>query len=176
MENYKKQITDRGYKVVSETEEGISFVNEDVKFCAILLKKYKEDGNDKEYGRELKKTLNYSYAEKGTFCIIISTDDDRDKIQRDPYFYVKIFTDKINILPIKEDKSITIIFMPMKDSSDVGDYTVNAFDHFDGLLSASYFEYLTNAKHGDIVKYPKIIDSSFFRYHANKLYTIENIK
>lgn len=177
MEKYKQQIIDRCYSVITETEEGITFVNEDVQFCVILLKTYKGD-DDKEKGFELHKILKskFSYAEKCTICVIIDTNEDKEKIQRNEYFYSKIFTDRINILPIKSDKSIKISFSSMKDVFDTGDYTVNAFDYFDGLCCINYMEYLSKAKNGDIVKYPKIANNSYFRYIANKLYSIEVIE
>jgi hypothetical protein len=176
MEEFKNKIIDRGYSIVEESEEGIAFVNEDTQFCAILLKFYSDEDYDRR-GFKLHDVLKskFSFAEKCTICIILDSDIDKEKLVRDEYFYCKILPERINILPIKSDKSVKIIFSPMDNASDVGDYTVNPFEPFDGLCSSNYIEFLSNAKDGNIVKYPKIVNNSYFRYLAYKLYNIEVI-
>ncbi len=190
MEKYKQEIINRGYSVVSEMEHGISFVNEKVSTCVILLKEYKADKDDNLSNEDLGILYNtyrgydlhrdlkskYIFAEKSTRCVIINFSGDKESIERDPYHFLKIPTNKIYTLPKDVNKNITIKFSPMKDASDFGDFTVDPYDFFDGLCCAKYFEFLAKAKDGDIVKYPKIIENSYYRYQADKLYKIELLK
>ena len=183
MENYKQQIIDRGYQLVAETEEGYCFVNESTNFCAILLKEYcSEHYNNAKSGYELLEILKnkYGFAEKATICVIVNVTSDENKskesIERDEYFFLKIFPERIHILPIKSNKEVKITFEPMSGENDKGNYTINPFDKFDGLCSSNFLEYLSKAQDGDIIKYPKIVDTSFFRYWGQKLYQIEIVK
>jgi len=179
MEEYKKSIIDRGYKIVSETEDGVSFVNEDIQTCAMLLFKYNDLSQfDKDHGHDLHKTLTnkYNYANKSTICVIVEYEGDPETIQRNEYYFSKVFTDRINILPTKSDKSITVTFDPMLNESDSGDYKINPYDFFDGLACSNFYEFLSSITKDCVVKYPKCLDISYFRYITNKLYTIKTIR
>lgn len=183
MEEYKKQIIERGYELIAETEDGACFANESTSFCVILLKQYHSRCNsDKEAGHDLHKILKdkYQFAEKSTILVIASLHPDegnsKEEIERNEYFFLKIFPERIHILPQKQNKEIKITFEPMNGENDTGNYHINPFDHFDGLCSANFLGYLTEAKNGDVVKYPKIISTSFFNYWAYKLYSTEIIK
>lgn len=182
MEQYKQQIIDRGYSIVEESEFGISFVNESAKFCVILLKQYwSQNKHDAEFGHSLHANLKkkFIYAEKCTILVInaLHPEESRtqEEIERDEYFFLKMFPENIQYLPKAENKSTTINFSPMKSAEDKGDYTVDPFDEFDGKCSGNFLKYLSQAKDGDVVKYPKIVDNRFFRYWADKLYTIKMI-
>lgn len=180
MEEYKQQIINQGYQMVAETEDGVCFVNEAVNFSVILLKEYYSGHDtDAKAGHELHKILKdkYGFAEKSTICIIANVHPDEkrtlEKIQRDEYYFLKVFPEKISILPQTQNKNIKITFSPMTNENDKGNYFINPFEEFDGLCSGSFLEYLSTAKNGDVVKYPKIISTSFFNYWGSKLYKIE---
>lgn len=183
MEKYKQQIIDRGYSVVAETEDGIAFANESASFSVILLKEYfSNHRSDAKAGHDLHRILKekFWFAEKSTICVIASIHEDegnpKEEIERNEYYFLKIFPEKIHILPQKQNKDIKIVFSPMENEKDTGDYCINPFDNFDGLCSANYLEYLSRAKDGDVIKYPKIISgmgTSFLNYWAYKLYQTE---
>lgn len=180
MDNYKQQILERGYEFVDETEDGSCYVNESVSFCVILLNEYfSRHKTDAKAGHELHQILKnkYHFAEKSTICVIanvhIEEDNEKEDIERNEYYFLKIFPERINILPKKQNKEIKIVFEPMLNEKDIGNYFINPFDYFDGLCSVNYLAYLSEAKDGDIVKYPKIISPSFFNYWAYKLYSTE---
>lgn len=179
MENYKQQIIDRGYKVVAETEDGISFVNEEAQFCAMLLFKYNSLSNlDKDHGHDLHETLKdkYPYANKATICVIVDYEGDAEKIQRNEYYFSKIFTNRINILPSKVNKGIRIIFEPMVNQCDLGSYTINPFENVDGFACANFYDFLSSVTKDCVVKYPRCLDIGYFRWVANKLFDIETVK
>ena len=175
IEKFKQEIMARGYKLISETDKGVSFANEDTQFGVILLKKYTGIHSDEDGSSELHDSLKklYPFAEKSTVCVMMDAEGDKEKIQRDEYFFSKIFTDRINILPERKDKKKTILFSPMTGITDVGDYTVNPFDYFDGLCVTNYLAFLAQAKDRAVVKYPKIVDRRYFVYLAQKLYSVD---
>jgi hypothetical protein len=174
----RQQITDKGYKIVAETEDGVSFVNEDTQICVMLLNYYDDLSNkDKDHGHELHKTLTekYQYANKCTICVIIDSPSDKEAIQRNEYYFVKIFSDRINIIPSSVNKAIKITFEPMVGACDFGDYTINAFEPIDGLTCANFYSFLSSVTKNSVVKYPKCISTSYFRFMAHKLFAIETI-
>jgi len=179
MNDYKQQIIDRGYKVVAETEDGISFVNEKLQTCAMLLFKYNQLSNlDKDRGHDLHKTLidKYSYANKGTICVIVDYEGDVTEIESNEYYFLKIFTNKIHILPSNIDKTITVRFEPMTGADDLGDYTINPFLPVDGVACACFYGFLASVKQNCVVKYPKSVDIGYFRWITNKFFTLETIR
>jgi hypothetical protein len=178
MEDYKQQIIDRGYKVVAETEDGTSFVNEDVEVCVMLLNYYDDlSTKDKDHGHELHKTLTekYQYANKCTICVIIDSNGDKEAIQRNEYYFVKVFTNRISMLPVKTNKAIKINFIASKNCRDFGNYTINPFEPIDGIACADFYHFLSLVTEDSFVKYPKCISNSYFRWLANKFFTIETI-
>lgn len=172
MENYIQQIVDRGYAIVEKTAQGVCFVNENTRFGVILVANYRSDGPDIERGHGLHEILKdkYGFTEKATICVIVDTDCDKEALKKNEYYFVKIFADRINILPTKSDKSITVTFDPMVDINDHGNYYFNPFETVDGLVASNFIEYLSNAKSGDVVKYPKAVEIRYFIYLAQKLY------
>ncbi len=142
----------------------------------ILLKEYNDINKSlaQDLHAELRKS--YAYAEKCTICVVINYNGDREELERNEYFFLKIFADKINIIPAKSDKTKTISIVPIKDNSDLTGFFMDPYDHFDGLCIAKYVEFLSTANDGDVFKYPKIINPSFLRYWAEKLFTVNFIK
>ncbi len=175
-EIYKQQILDKGYTVVAETEDGISFVNVEVQTCAMLLFNYDDSdtSTDKDIGIDLHKTLTtkYIYANKGTICVIANTTNDRNTILRNQYFFTKISPEHIFILPSKIDKSITITIKPMIDINDLGDHTVNPFEPIDGLTCIGLYRFLSIVTKDSTIKYPPCIEPGYFRYITNKFFSI----
>lgn len=108
----------------------------------------------------------------------VHEDEDRNKeeIERNEYYFLKIFPERICILPKSGNKDIKITFEAMNAENDTGNYTINPFDYFDGLCCSNFLEYLSRAQDGDVVKYPKIISPSYFNYWAYKLYQTEVVK
>jgi len=181
MEQYKQQIINKGYELIAETEDGFCFANENTSFGVILLREYSSK-NDARAGHKLHEILKnkYSFAEKSTICIIASIecneDKDREDLERNEYYFLKIFPERINILPEKRNKEIQLTFVPMSNENDVGNYHINPFEKLDGLACVNFLEYLCKAQNNDIIKYPAAINIGFFNYWAYKLYKTEVIK
>ncbi len=180
MEDYKQSIIGRGYEVVGESCGCTAFINQETKFCAILAPTY-VIGADNRGAHDCHDMLKKiaGFAEKSTICVIEPNDNisfrELERITRNEYHFVKVSAALLYTLPNRVDKNMVINFEPMRHGDDRGDYTVNPFDKFDGKCSGDYIRWLANdARDGDTVKYPPIINSSFFRYHAEKLYKVLN--
>ncbi len=172
----KNKIIEKGYRIISEEENFIAFVNEKVKYCCILTKKYDKETYDKlyEYHEILKK--EFDFAEKGTILLINDIVDDREKIESDVYSFLKTYIDNIDILPCIQNKTITITFKPIESSDDACDYAINPYEEFDGIAMRKYLMFLNRVTKDSIVLYPKIFEPHYLRYVANKFFTIELIK
>lgn len=169
----KNKILEKGYTIISEEDDFISFVNESVKYCCILIKRYdKEDDEIMDKLHELHKTLqkDYNFAEKGTILLINDVVDEREKIERDVYFFLKTYVDNIDILPSISDESITITFKPIESIDDACDYCISPFEFFDGIAMRKYLMFLNRVKRDSIVLYPKIFEPHYLRYVARKMY------
>lgn len=180
-EEAKKNIEDKGYKFIVESEYGMAFANEQTNFCVILLFKLemeklldiKESRNKRGLSLLEELTNKFPFAEKSTIRVILNSDviTNREEVERDIYFFCSILADKIDYLPSKVDKSIVITIDPMANITDTGDYCVDIFQSLDGLAISNFYGFLVRAKNGDVVKYPRVADIKYFRYVANKLYT-----
>lgn len=194
MEKYIEEIVSRGYSIVSNEIDMVSFANESVNYCCILIQSYEGlyDPNEEKLERlfELEGILKskYSFANKGIILIIVDipVDKERSKIERDVYNYIKTYVDNIDILPSKINKDITISFKTM-DASMVGFdiiagkeismnsstvYVIDPFEEFDGISVQNYLKFLNTVNEDSIVYYPKIYEPQFIRYVANKFYTV----
>lgn len=189
MENYIERIKERGYVVVSKEEDEsiVAFVNEDVKYCCILISSYKglDDSNEKLIEKLFEHTeiLNksYNFANKGTILLIADmyvSIEERFNIESDVYNYIKTYVDSIDILPIRIDKTIDITFSCM-DSSIGMDmlsdsvYIVDPYKEFDGISVQSYLKFLNGVTEDCIVYYPKIYEPYYIRYVANKFFNVK---
>jgi len=174
MENLKNKVIDKGYKIITENKRSISLVNESIKYCVILVDQYSEDGDERKDILNLQKELEikYAFAEKGTILVINEIPDNREEIERNVYFFLRIYSDSLNSIPSKFDKELEIIFSPMIDINDNGDYTINPFELFDGLSINKYLAFINEAKSGDVVKYPRIYETHYLRYLTNKFFTV----
>ena len=171
MELVKQQILDKGYTLCLENENGCSFINKEIQFCVLILKTFSNEESESWNGlyESLKKEAQYI---KKTIAVILHTEEDKEEINRDPYWFAKIFPEQISSIPsVKKD--ITVNIVPMKDVSDVGDFTFNLFDYYDALATTSYLDFLVNkAQDGCVIKYARIMDwqnVSHVRYITEKL-------
>lgn len=171
----KNKIIEKGYRIISEENDIITFVNEKVNYCCILIKKYDEkdyETMDKlyEYYEKLKK--EYDFANKGTILLINDIIDNREEVERNIYNSLKTYVDNIDVLPTNKDKSITVTFKGIESPEDECDYCINPYEEFDGLALKKYLLFLNKVTKDSIVLYPKIFEPHYLRYVANKLYKI----
>lgn len=171
----KNKILKKGYRVISEENDIITFVNENVKYCCILIKNYDENdenmmNNLYEHHEKLKK--KFDFANKGTILLINDIIDNREEVERNIYNSLKTYVDNIDILPTNKDKSITITFKGIETPEDECDYCINPYEEFDGLALKKYLLFLNRVTKDSIVLYPKIFEPHYLRYVANKLYKI----
>jgi len=144
--------------------------------CVIFLNKYDEKLTYSN--SELRKPLEekYNFATKGTICVFNIYDGDLDELERDEYHAIKIHSNKLDILPSKLNKQLTITFKPTIEGGDKGDYVINPFVKMDGKANISFYEFLSTVDKNSVVNYPMIIDGmylSWFRYVSNKIYNVE---
>lgn len=175
----KNKIIEKGYRIISEENDIITFVNENVNYCCILIKKYDEkdyETMDKlyEYYEKLKK--EYDFADKGTILLINDIVNEREIIERNVYNSLKTYIDNIDVLPSTKNKLITITFKSIESPDDACDYCINPYEEFDGIAVKKYLIFLNRVTKDSIVLYPKIFEPHYLRYVANKIYTIKLIK
>jgi hypothetical protein len=177
MEDLIKIIISKGYQIVREEYDIVSFVNEDVKYCCILVNSYDDDNDvqmDKIY--ELSKELQkeYIFAEKGTILIIKEISEDREKVESDVYHFLKTYPDKLDVLPTKKDAEITVNFLPIEGVLDTMDYRVNPYLPFDGIAMRDFLIFINKVETNVIVRYPRIFEGvGYLRYVSGKLYNVE---
>lgn len=171
MEITKQQILDKGYTLLLENEHGCAFYKKDISFCVLILKEYsdKDSSNWDELYEALKKEVMYI---KKTLAVILNTDDDKDSVQEDPYYFAKIFQEQISLIP-SQKRNITINLLPMQNLNDIGDYYVDPLKDYDGKATSSLLDFLVNkATDNCVIKYPRLLGmegASHIRYIAEKL-------
>lgn len=179
----KNKVVELGYVLVHYTEDGMSFVNEDLKTCLITLKNY--DKSHLLMDSELRKPLEkYSFSEKGTICIFTNSVESIEELERNEYHALKVHASHMDCIPSRKE-NITVKFSPVNSSNEfieaffnekVG-YTISPFIKVDGLACQEFYKYLNQAKDGDLIKYPSILEGSmtlsWFRYIAGKFYNVE---
>lgn len=182
MNKLKEKFIQLGYAVVIENELGISMVKEDISTCLLILQDY--DEKHFYLDSELRKPMSskFSFADKGTFCIFINPGElyKIEELEADEYNAIKIHESHVDCVPHRKE-DILITFKPIESVEDIlapdsPGYTINPLKKIDGIGSQDFFRYLSTAKDGDVVMYPRIISGmmlSWFRYVAQKQYIIK---
>lgn len=181
-----KTLKDKGYKVVVETEQGVSLVNEDVKLCVIYLKTFDEDLLF--FNSPLREPLDktYNFAEKGTICVFEDTYplDVVEDIEEELFYAIRTHISDIGIIPSEVVDTKSVFFTPFTKKHE---YTENKYITFkldpykpiDGKFAKEYYRFLTNLSKSDLnglVIYPDILpieQISWLKYVCNKLYTVK---
>jgi hypothetical protein len=169
-EEIKQAILNKDYTLQLETEQGCSFYNNAVEFCVIILKEYTMENHYKEF-RELFEDLQKKIAyTKKTIAIILNTDYEKEEVRRDEYYFMKIFEDQIDSIPVKKNE-ITINIVPMEDINDNGDYLIDPLELYDSIAVIKLVEFVISAKDNCVIKYPRGMEKNVMhvRYIVNKM-------
>jgi len=178
--NIISTIENKGYVKVEETNTAVSFVNESAQYCVILIDVYldyheNDEFHDLIFGMHTTLKQKYSFAEKCTICVYIDTPLDNDVVKRNPYHFLKVTSDELDVLPTIVNKDITVNILPAESMEDQGDYFINPFQKCDGICNAEFLRFISNIKTDVIVKYPLFISNSeirWFHYVSNKMYKV----
>lgn len=179
-----KLLKNKGYKVVVETEQGVSLVNEDVKLCVIYLKTF--DAELLLFNSPLREPLDktYNFAEKGTICVFEHSHEDFDDVEKELFYALRVHVSDIDIIPSTPNKNIEVTFKShTQKNMHVGKkfrgFYLDPFKPMDGKFAKDYYKFLTSLSISNlngVVVYPEIVSDeqiSWLKYVCNKLYTVK---
>lgn len=146
---------------------------------------------------ELREPLEkkYSFATKGTICIFANPPEGKEikDVEDDMYYAMRVWFMHSDCIPHRKE-DITINIEPVKtldaytnlahggwkgSTSGVKCHVINPFEEMTGRKAQEYYRFLNNAKDGDLVMYPRIMDwqqISWLRYIAGKFYKVNFVK